>query len=149
MDIWMTMANGAADIIIHASECRRIGCHSRKARINRKSKPMLKSDREARLQRAKAIGRSAYAILRASKIEGVLECDGDDKYLRKFDYDWLFMELLTPFRAGAQPTEYSSIEIRHGRLKVFEIRWDKAGSFKVVMFKPGEWERSLRALALD
>jgi hypothetical protein len=145
--ISMMTANGEGDTIIHSSAFLRTGCRSRKARINPKSKLMLKSDREARLQRAKALGRIAYVLLRASKIEGVLEYDGEDKYLRKFDYDWLFIELLTPFRAGAQPTEYSSIEIRHGRLKVFEIRWDKAGSFKIVTFKPGEWERTLRAAA--
>jgi hypothetical protein len=143
----MTTGNGAVAIIIHASAFRRTGCRSPKARISPKSKLMLKSDREARLQRAKAPGRIAYVLLRASKIEGVLDYDGDDKYLRKFDYDWLFMELLTPFRAGALPTEYSSIEIRHGRLKVFEIRWDKTGSFKIVTFKPGEGERTLRAAA--
>jgi hypothetical protein len=28
-----------------------------------------------------------------------------------------------------------------------DIRWDKAGSFKIVTFKPGEWEQRLRALA--
>jgi hypothetical protein len=97
---------------------------------------MLKPEREARLQRAMALGRIAYAILRASKIEGMLTYDGEDKHLRQFQDGALYMELLIPFRPTAQPTEYSSIEIRHGRLKVFEIRWNKDGQFKIVVFKP-------------
>jgi hypothetical protein len=31
----------------------------------------------------------------------------------------------------------------HGE-KVFEIRWDKAGGFKVVHYDQGDWERTLR-----
>ena len=53
------------------------------------------------------------------------------------------MELLEPFRPGSLPTEYFSIVIRHGRSKVFEIRWNKAQLFKIITFKPGEWERTL------
>jgi hypothetical protein len=29
--------------------------------------------------------------------------------------------------------------------KVFEIRWDNAGGFKVVHYDQGDWERALRA----
>lgn len=32
----------------------------------------------------------------------------------------------------------------HGA-KVFEIRWDKTGFFKIVHYEPGDWERTLRA----
>jgi hypothetical protein len=74
--------------------------------------------------------------------------DGEEKHLHLYRCDTLNMELLIPFRPGAQPTEYSSLLIRRGRLKIFEIRWDKTGPFKVVTFKPGEWEQRLRALAL-
>jgi hypothetical protein len=104
-------------------------------------------EREARLHRAKVLGRIAYVRLRSSKIEGMLTYDREEKHLRKFDFDGLYMELLETFRASAQPTEYSSIEIRHGRLKVLEIRWDKTGYFKVRVFKPGDWERTLRGIA--
>ena len=62
--------------------------------------------------------------------------DEEDKHLRQFHDGALYMELLEPFRPHL--TEYFSIVIQHGRLKVFEIRWDKTGSFKVVVFKPGE-----------
>jgi hypothetical protein len=37
---------------------------------------MLKSEREARLNRVKALGRIACVILRSSKIEGMLTYDG-------------------------------------------------------------------------
>ena len=69
------------------------------------------------------------------------------KHLRQFQDGALYMELLIPFRPTPQATEYSSIEIRHGRLKVLEIRWDKTGYFKVRVFKPGDWERTLRGIA--
>jgi hypothetical protein len=29
--------------------------------------------------------------------------------------------------------------------KVFEIRWDNAGGFKVVHYDQGDWQRALRA----
>jgi len=108
---------------------------------------MLTSEREARLHRAKALGRIAYVILRASKIEGMLTFDGEDKHLRQFKDGALYMDLLIPFRPHAPPTEYSSIEIRYGRPKVLEIRWDTASLFKIVVFKPGDWERTLRGIA--
>ena len=53
------------------------------------------------------------------------------------------MELLEPFRATALSTEYSQIQIRFDGRKVFDIRWDRAGSFKAVHFEPGEGERVL------
>jgi hypothetical protein len=42
---------------------------------------VLKAERDARLQCVKALGRIAYAVLRASKIEGVLalQCDRADQ----------------------------------------------------------------------
>jgi hypothetical protein len=50
-----------------------------------------------------------------------------------------------PFRPYARPDEFSRLRIRlHGE-KVFEIRWDKAGGFKVVHYDQGDWERTLRA----
>jgi hypothetical protein len=84
-----------------------------------------KSDREARLQRAKALGRIAYRILRDYEIEGALDFDGEKKHLRRFDEDGLTAELVVP-RADALPTEFSRIQIRADGRKVFEIRWDGA-----------------------
>ena len=53
------------------------------------------------------------------------------------------MELLQPFRPHALATEYSEIEIRCEGRKVFDIRWDKADHFKVRLYEPGAWERTL------
>ena len=92
---------------------------------------MSKFDREARLNRTKALGRLAYRFLRSSEVEGTINCDGEDKHLSRFDDDGLSMELLQPFRADALPTEYSEIEIRDRGSKVLAIRWDKGGHFKV------------------
>jgi hypothetical protein len=54
------------------------------------------------------------------------------------------LDLLTPLDLVRSRPNSS---IRHCCLGVFAIRWDKAGSFKIVTFKPGEWERTLRAAA--
>jgi hypothetical protein len=109
---------------------------------------VLKAERDARLDRAKALGRIAYRmILRASEIEGVLAWDGEDKRLRKFADGALVLKLWEPFRPKAPRTEFSSIQILYGDLKVFEIRWDDAGHVKVVVYKPGDWEGALRNVA--
>jgi hypothetical protein len=104
---------------------------------------MAKIEREARLQRAKVVGRIAYRLLRSCEIEGVLTYDGEEKHLQKCDDDGLDMELIEPFRPYALVTEFSRIQIRVGGRKVFEIRWDSANNFKVVLYEPGDWEREL------
>jgi len=84
---------------------------------------MLKPEREARLQRMKALGRIAYGILKSSEIDGVLDYDGEKKQLRIFEEDGLYMEMVEPFRSDACPNEFSRIVIRQGRHKVFQIQW--------------------------
>jgi hypothetical protein len=81
----MTRAAASAAVLLHSE------------------RKMSKADREARLQHVKALGRVAYRFLRTSEIEGVLNFDGEEKHLSKFDEDGLCMELLQPFRAGALP----------------------------------------------
>jgi hypothetical protein len=108
---------------------------------------MARAEREARLQRAKALGGVVYAILRAWEVEGVLTWDGKDKRLRKFEDGALVLKLWVPFRPEAPRTEFSSIQILYGGLRVFDIRWDDAGRFKIVTFVPGDWERTLRIIA--
>lgn len=105
---------------------------------------MPKPDREARLYRAKALGRIAYrAIVNSCDIEGVVTFDDEDKHLRTFNEGGFIIELAEPFRAAALPTEYSSLLIRYRHSKVLEIRWDKTGLFKVLRYEPGDWERTL------
>lgn len=92
----------------------------------------------------RALGRIAYRIIiNSCEIEGVVTWDGEVKSLRNFDEDNLRIEVVEPFRAAALPTEYSCLLIRHPNSKVLEIRWDKAGQFKVIRYEPGGWERTL------
>ena len=60
--------------------------------------------------------------------------------MRTFQERGLSGDLPAPFRAWALPTEYSQIQIRSGARNVFDIKWDRAGSFKI-HFGPCEWER--------
>jgi hypothetical protein len=39
------------------------------------------------------------------------------------------------------------LRVRHARRKVFVIRWNAGGVFKIVKFEPGEWLQTLRVLA--
>jgi hypothetical protein len=106
---------------------------------------MPNADREARLERAKAIGRIAYAHVRGADIFGNLPVDGEEKRLLQLEEDGIAIDLAAPFRPYARPDEFSRLRIRvHGE-KVFEVRWDKAGGFKVVHYDQGDWERTLRA----
>ena len=105
---------------------------------------MLKPEREARLQRAKELGRIAYRILKSSEIEGMLDYDGEEKHLRIFEEDGLYMEMVEPFRSDACPNEFSRIVIRQGRHKVFQIQWSTGDYFTVSFFEPGDWEWTLR-----
>ncbi len=101
-------------------------------------------EREARLQRVKALGRIAYSIvIHSSDISGNVNWDGEEKHLRKFDEDDLCIELFEPFRVTARPTEHSILIIRYPHSKVLEIRWNKTGLFKVMRYEPGDWERIL------
>ena len=104
---------------------------------------MQKAEREARLNRAKELGRIAYRILRSSEIEGVLDYDGEPKHLRIFEEDGLYMEMVEPFRSDACPSEFYRIVIREGRHKVFQIQWSADDYFAVSFFEPGRWERTL------
>ena len=105
---------------------------------------MQKAKREARLNRARELGRLAYRILRSSEIEGVLDYDGELKHLRIFEEDGLYMEMVEPFRSDSRPDELSRIVIREGRHKVFQIQWCTNDYFTVSFFEPGDWERTLR-----
>jgi hypothetical protein len=105
---------------------------------------MQRADREARLERAKAIGRIAYLHVRGADIFGNISVDGEEKRLRELEEDGLAIDLAAPFRAYARPAEFSRLRIRVQGEKVFEVRWDKAGGFKVVHYDQGDWKRTLR-----
>jgi hypothetical protein len=105
---------------------------------------MQRAEREARLERAKELGRIAYVILRSSEIEGMLEYDGQEKHLRTIEEDGLILEMLEPFRSDADPSEFSRIVIRKGGHRVLQIQWSKSGDFTLVFFEPGDWEWTVR-----
>jgi hypothetical protein len=104
-----------------------------------------RADREARLQRAKAIGRIAYTHVRYAKIFGNMPVDGEEKQLREHEEGGIAIELAAPFRPYARPDEFSRLRVGVGGERVFEIRWDKLEGFKVVHYDQGDWERKLRA----
>ncbi len=104
---------------------------------------MNRADRQGRLQTIKVLGRIAYRHLKDAEVVGNIEIYDEEKQVRVLEEGDLSAELIAPFRAWALPTEYSRIQIRFDGRKVFEIRWDRAGSFKAVHFEPGEWERVL------
>jgi hypothetical protein len=104
-----------------------------------------RADCQARLERAKAIGRIAYIHVRDAEIFGNVPLDGEDKQLREHEEDGIAIELAAPFRDYARPDEFCRLRIRAHGEKVFEVRWDKVGGFKVITFEPGNWERTPRA----
>jgi hypothetical protein len=104
-----------------------------------------RSDRQARLERAKAIGRVAYVHVRHAKISGNIPVDGEEKQLRELSRGGVAIELCYPWRPTARSSEFSRLRILVYGAKVFEIRWDKDGRFKVLHYDPDDWERTLRA----
>jgi hypothetical protein len=94
---------------------------------------MNKREREARLERAKQIGRRAYRLLIACDIEGLITYEGEDKHLRTFEEGVLSGKMLVPSRSQTAPNEFSEIIIRASGRKVLEIRWDTAQSFRVIL----------------
>ncbi|RXH05189.1 hypothetical protein [Bradyrhizobium vignae] len=72
--------------------------------------------------------------------------EGEQKQFREFAQRGLSGSLLTPFRP-TRLDEFSRIQIRHIGHKVLEIRWSKAGDFRLVTFEPGEWVELLEHVA--
>ncbi len=110
---------------------------------------MRASNRQARLKRAKELGRLAYDLLRFEGLVGIIEIEGEDKYLREFDHRGRFGlsgSYVAPSRPG-RPYEFSRIQVRHLSRKVLELRWTKAGDFQLIAYEPGEWEELLDQLA--
>ncbi|MBW5434548.1 hypothetical protein FXB41_07080 [Bradyrhizobium canariense] len=104
-------------------------------------------DRQARLKRAKELGRLAYDMLRfEDDLVGTIAIEGDDKYLREFEGRGLSGSYVTPSRPG-RPYEFSRIQVRHLGRKVLELRWSNAGDFNLVVYEPGDWGELLERLA--
>lgn len=63
---------------------------------------------------------------------------------RSFPAGGHFIELWEPRRAGSFETEFSRLRVSHAGEKVLELRWDRAGHFNIVLFKPGQWEEQIK-----
>lgn len=107
---------------------------------------MRASDRQARLTRAKELGRVAFDALRFEDIGGIITVENEQKQFREFAQLGLTGTLLTPFRP-TRPDEFSRIQIRHLGHKVLDLRWSKAGDFRLVTFERGDWEELLEQVA--
>lgn len=104
------------------------------------------TDRQARIERAKEIGRLAYRLMIGQDVCGVVTVDQQEKHLRAYERGSLAVQFYEPFRAHALPTEFSRIVIRYSGRRVFEIRWTEARDFKALAFEPdAEWEEALKA----
>jgi hypothetical protein len=102
-----------------------------------------RAEREARLQRAKVLGRVAYKHLQCCEIVGVLTYENEEKHLYQLAEDGLAAELIVPFRPLAALTEFSEIQIRAEARRVFKVRWDGKKNFRLITYVPGDWERTL------
>jgi hypothetical protein len=92
------------------------------------------------------IGRVAYRLVRDVKIGGFIELEGERKQIWEFSWGSLSVEL---FAAASLPprSPTSRSSIRYGARRVFQIRWDNDGRFKVVHYDAGDCERTLTAPA--
>jgi hypothetical protein len=104
---------------------------------------MLSQERLERLLRAKALGRAAYRLARDGEIVGNVELEGASKRLTKYRRGLLLIDLWRPWRSDAFETEFSELRVSYAGKKVLELRWDRAESFAVVIFKPGLWEKQI------
>jgi hypothetical protein len=103
-----------------------------------------RADREARLQRARAIGRIAYRLARDAKIEGFIEIDDGRKLIRECSRGRLTIALYAAANEPPSETDFSELRVRYAGRKVFVIRWNLAGAFNVVAFEPGDWEQTFQ-----
>ena len=68
------------------------------------------------------------------------------KFHREFNGGGLFIVLYEAANRVPHWSDFSQLRISNGR-QVFVIRWNAGRVFKIVKFEPGDWERTLRALA--
>jgi hypothetical protein len=108
---------------------------------------MSSLDRRAKVESAKALGRAAYQLGQAGEIAGNVMTEGEDKQLREYHRGRIFIELWQPWRSDADADEFSRLRLRYDGSLVLELRWTAAGSFRVLKFERGEWERSVQARA--
>ena len=90
---------------------------------------MPRGERAARVERAKQLGRAAYALARDGTIIGNIEIEDEEKRLKEFSRGRLSIELAAPWRVDAYEFEFSRLRITWDGARVFELRWDRVGTF--------------------
>jgi hypothetical protein len=104
---------------------------------------MRRSDREAKLEWARTLGRIAYGRVRFFQQGGLIVLDGATKEFYELSEDGLFVRMSRPLRKG-DPTEMSRLCVyRDNPLgkKVLDIEWNGSGYFQILTYKPdGDWE---------
>lgn len=107
---------------------------------------MRRSDREAKLEWARTLGRIAYGRVRFFRQEGMIVLDGERKRFYEFGEDGLFVSMTRPW-SNDDPTELSRlcVYLHHcsGR-KVLDIEWNGSGYFQILTYKPdGDWDEAV------
>lgn len=138
------------------SRCRAastLGCSVRgngsvvATRLNQSSRlPVgrMVADRATRLERVKAIGRVAYRLGSAEKIDCFIELEGERKLVRELSRGRVSIDLFAAAGLSPRTAGLSELRVRHAGRRAFQIRWDLDGRFKVVHYEPGDRERTLR-----
>jgi hypothetical protein len=98
------------------------------------AKPGSNAPRRLAAPRISSAGRARF---------GNLPVDGEEKQLREFRRGRVFIDLWYPWRSDADEAEFSRLRLRYDGSLVLELRWSRAGTFNVVKFVRGEWERHL------
>ena len=104
---------------------------------------MMRPDREARLCRAKAIGRVAYRMVRAQRIQGYVDLDDGRKCRREYNCGSLRIDLYEAAHRTPHWSDFSQLSVKQAGRKVFVIRSNSGGAFKIVKFEGGDWESAL------
>ena len=91
--------------------------------------PRPQTDRQERTQRAKAIGRAAYRLVRSEKLEGYIDGNDGRKLIREWQRGQLSITLGSAANKNPCDTDLSQLAVSHVGQKVLAILWNKAGDF--------------------
>jgi hypothetical protein len=74
---------------------------------------MQKPNREAKLQRAKPIGRIAYRYARDATIIGFIEVEGERKFVREFVHGAMSIEFYEAAGRAPCDSDFSQLRVHH------------------------------------
>jgi hypothetical protein len=76
---------------------------------------------------------------------GFIEIEGERKFTRDFRRGAVSIDFYEAAGCPLSGIDFSQLRIHYAGRKIFVIRWRGSGDFKIVVFEPGDWERTLRA----